>query len=434
MVNTTADDERAILAAILSGYRDIPQVARIITGADFDQPAHEAIWNACLEVHADGNTPDPNLVRMKLGAAAGYLPSGPTYLTDLLSEPIVPAQAGLYAKAVKDRSVRRTLGSLGARLNQLIDDIDADPEELLGQARTWIDQQLDNSNTADLVDIQTSFESVIHITEHGVPDATLTPWDAINDLIDGWHPGNLITVGARPGVGKSIILENAATNVARTGRRVLFVSLEMSHTEITQRTVAYTAKVPLSKVRNKIHPDDPDMDRIANAARIITSADIVFSDRANQTLADIRAHAWTQRQAARRAGTDLGLIVVDYLQLIHSRHTRLTRQQQVGEFSRGLKQLAKELNVPVIAAAQLSRAGSSRSSQVPILSDLREAGDIEQDSDIVILMHEEVVEEGDGKKIPTGDVDLIVAKNRHGATGSRTLRKWGYLARIGDAA
>jgi len=426
-------DERALLAAILIGYRDIPQLARAITGSDFHQPAHEAIWSAALSVHSEGNVPDPNLVRMKLGSQAQRLPGGPTYLFDLCQEPVVAASAPTYARAVRGHSVRRTLADIGTRMQQLVDQPDSDPDDLLNRARGWMDQQLQRGDTEDLVDIQTAFESVINITEHGVPDATETPWPSLNEIIDGWHPGNLITIGARPGVGKSIILENAATHLARSGKRVLFVSLEMSYTEITQRTVAYTAKVPLSKVRGRIDPKDPDMDRIANSARAITSADIKFADQPNQTLTDIRASAWATKQAARRAGTELGLVVVDYLQLITSRNRGLTRQQQVGEFSRGLKQLAKELETPIIAAAQLRRPDNRSGNTTPLLSDLREAGDIEQDSDIVILLNEETVEDGN-KKIPTGDVDLIVAKNRHGATGSRTLRRWGYLARIGEVS
>lgn len=432
MVNPADQDERALLAAILSGYPDLPQLAHTITGADFHQPIHETIWNAALDVHADGNIPDPNLIRIKLGSAAHKLPGGATYLIDLAQEPIVPAQAPLYAKALKGQSVRRTLSDLGASLRQLTENTDVDPEDLLSQARTWMDQQLDHTNS-ELVDITAAFEAVVNITENGVPDATPTPWESLNEIIDGWHPGNLITIGARPGVGKSILLENAATHVARTGKRVLFVSLEMSATEITQRTLAHTAKVPLSKIRQRISPNDPDVSRIAAAAQTITSANIAFADRANQTLADIRANAWQQKQAARRAGTDLGLIAIDYLQLIASRNPRLTRQQQVGEFSRGLKQLAKELDVPILAAAQLNRGNQNRTSTTPVLSDLREAGDIEQDSDIVILLHEETVDDG-ARKLPTGDLELIVAKNRHGATGHRTLRRWGHFARVGEAA
>lgn len=427
------DDERALLAAVLNGYRDLPQLARTVTEPDFDQPAHGAIWQACIDIHADGNTPDPNLVRIKLGGAANRLPGGASYLTDLYAEPVVPAQAPLYARTVRGHSVRRTIANLGARLTQLQNDTDTDPDELLTRARSWIDQQITAGDSTDLITIDAALQQVIETTEHGEPDATPTPWADLNQIIDGWHPGNLITVGARPGVGKSLFLENAATAVARTGRRVLFVSLEMSAKEITQRTLAYTAKVPLSKIRDRIESSDPDMDRIARAASEVTAANVVFADRANQTLADIRAAAWAQKQAARRTGAELGLVAIDYLQLISTRNPRLTRQQQVGEFSRGLKQLAKELDVPVLAAAQLNRGNQNRTNQTPILSDLREAGDIEQDSDIVILMHEQTVEDSD-RKLPTGDLDLIVAKNRHGATGTRTVRKFGYLARLANAA
>lgn len=430
------EDERALLGAILSGYRDLPKLARIITNPtqDFEIPGHEWIWNASLAVHADGNQPDANLVRMKLGNLAQRLPGGASYLLDLSHDTPITFQAEQYAKAVHGHGVRRTLASLGAKLQQLTADQDADPDDILDRGRQWIDDQLGTRTNDGLTTVDDALEQVIEITEKGQPGATVTPWPGLNDLIGGWHPGNLITIGARPGVGKSILLENAATHTARLGGRVVFISLEMTAAEIMQRTVAHSAGVALSKVRNKIHRDDPDLQRIAAAFDRIRSANMVYADRGTQTLADIRATGWEQKQAARRTGSELALIVVDYMQLITSHHQRLTRQQQVGEFSRGLKQLAKELSVPVLAAVQLNRGGEQRTNSRPVLSDIRESGDVEQDSDIVILLHEETIEEGSGHKIPSGDIDLIVAKNRHGATGYRTVQKWGKYARMTEAA
>lgn len=421
------DFEQALLGAVLEGYRDIPGLTRTITPQDFYQPAHEQIWNSILAIHSAGHTPNPILVKSELGNKANNLPGGALYLVELKSDH--PIQAPLYAAKVREQSIRRQIASIGARFQQLTNDADTDPDQMLEQARSWIDE-LGHRGDPDLIDIHTAFEQVIDVTENGEPDAIPSPWSQLNELIHGWYPGQLITIGARPGVGKSIFVENAGTHVARVfGKHVLFVSLEMSAKEITQRTTAHAARVPLSKVRGRIEPSDPDMLRIANVTAEITKAPIKFACNGRQTIATIRATAWEQKQAARRAGSDLGLIVIDYMQLITARDRKLNRQQQVGEISRGLKQLAKELDVPVLAAAQLNRANQGRRDDTPMLSDLREAGDIEQDSDVVIFLHEDFVQDGD-RKLATGDVSMIVAKNRHGSPGTRTAQKHGHYGKL----
>jgi replicative DNA helicase len=430
--DTVKADEQALLGCILDGYPDIPQLARTVTADDFQHPAHAIVWSAMLAIHADGHTPDQQLVVNQVGPkqTQRLLDNG-AYVFGL-GQHSVPANAPVYARQVRAHSIRRMVASLGAKMQQLPDDPDIDPDELLDNARTWLDDQLGRGR-GDLTSIDQAIEQVLQVTEHGEPEAMPTPWEDLNGLIGGWYPGQLTVIGARPGIGKSILLENAATAVARGGPRVLFVSLEMTAKELTQRTVAHTTKIPLSKIRGRIHPQDSDMARITNALSTITSANIEFADRASQTLPDIRSAAWEQKQVARRQGTHLGLVVVDYLQLINTKHPKLSRQQQVGEYSRGLKQLSKELECPVLAASQLNRSGENRPTGQPVLSDLREAGDIEQDSDIVILMHEEVVEDG-GQKISSGDVDLIVAKNRHGGTGHRRVQKWGHYSTLTEGA
>lgn len=433
MVNSAQAEEQALLGAVLGGYKDLPKLARIVAGPDFEVPQHEAIWTAMCELHADGIHPDPLTVKDRLGNEALRLPGGPAYLIELQAP--MEFQAPLYARKVRELSVRRSLASLGAKLGQLVEDADTDTEDLLHKARQWMDEQLSDRRDDGTVDIHAALEAVIEVTENGEPDATPLPWPSINDAIGGAHPGALLTVGARPGVGKSIFLENVATHVARAGKRVLFVSLEMSAKEITQRTLAYTARVPLSKVRSRIAPGDPDLGRIARAAETVTGADIAFADRPNQGLSDIRGAAWEQRQYARRQATDLGLIVIDYVQLVKVNAGRnSTRQQQIGELTRGLKMLAKELEVPVLIAAQLNRANQARQSTVPMLSDLREAGDIEQDSDVVFLLDEPTQDMGDGKRLPTGELDVHVAKNRHGATKHVSLQKWGAYSLLTEGA
>lgn len=422
--------ETALLGAVLAGYRDVPSLARMVTEPDFLQPRHGEIWLAALAVHNRGDVPDPLTVRDQLGSAANRLPGGPTYLTEF-HVPVV-IQAPFYASKVREASIKRQIAMVGAKFQQIVEDDDTTPDDMLIQARAWI-ENLDHIATVATVDITTALEQVIDVAQNGEQAATPTGWSDVNEIIGGWYPGQLIVVGARPGVGKSLLLENAATDVARNHkRRVLFVSLEMTAKEITQRTMAHTAGVPLTKIRaGQGALSDADWEKLNVASGVIGSTPITFKDTANQTMAEIRSAAWEENQRAIRNGEELGLVVIDYIQLIRPQDRKLPRQQQIGEITRSLKQLAKELQVPVLTAAQLNREAPNRTGGLPILSDLREAGDIEQDADNVLFLHEEFVEDN-GTKMPTGDVQVIVAKQRNGPLGTKRLRKYGHYARLAN--
>lgn len=424
------DDEQELLGAILHGFKDVPALARIVSAGDFQHPWHGWIFDACLKVHAEGLQPDPILVKDRLGSLALKLPQGPAYLAGLDS--MVPAQAPHYAELVHKAAVRRKIADTGHRLVQASEDPDTDPDALIGRASDFL-FSLNRKATNTRVTIWDALEQVMDVADNGEKAGIATPWPSLNRLLSGLHPGQLITIGARPGAGKSIACENLATWVAREyGRRVLFVSLEMSAKEVTQRTMAHTARVELTKIRTGGQAlSIIDRDAMDRASSVITNTPIDFTHTPNQTLADIRAAAWESHQDALRQDQQLGLVVVDYLQLVTPRDQRITRQQQVGEISRGLKKLARELEVPVVAAAQLNRATVGRSNGTPVLSDLREAGDIEQDSDDVIFLHEVVVEEHD-RLLKTGEVRMIVAKNRQGPTGEVSVQKFGHYSRLAE--
>lgn len=429
---TETNYERELLGAVLNGYRDIPALTRIVDPTDFEAEPHEQVWRAVLAVHAMGEVPTPLTVRAKMGDLVARLgPKGPLFLVELTCR--VPSQAPFLAERVREQAVRRQLHAFGAACLQQLAIQTRDPDDLVAEIRGWADR-IKSRRIVELSTAASAIEQVIDTAQHGEAAATPTPWADVDDLIGGWYPGQLVVVGARPGVGKSIMLENAATFTARSGRHVAFISLEMSAKELTQRTLAYTAKVELTRIRRgQDRLSETDWQFINNAVPQIASTPIVFYDRPAQTIDHIRAAAWETRQEATRRGAELGMVVVDYLQLITPRDRRVNRQQQVGEMSRGLKQLAKELEVPVLAGAQLNRAPAQRTSGVPMLSDLREAGDIEQDADVVILLHDETVDDG-GRQLPTGELQVVVAKNRQGPLGSRSLQKFGHYARITGAA
>src|SRR6266571_2029209 len=241
----------------------------------------------------------------------------------------------------------------------------------------------------------------------------------LDNLMSGLQPGNLVIVAARPGVGKSSFVTNVARNVAvdaGTPDRptpVLMFSLEMSRFEIGMRLLCGEARVAWDKIRSG-RVQTEEWTRIVEAAEVLHEAPLYIVDSGNVTVVDIRAKA--RRLRSRREG--LGLIIVDYLQLM-SGHTRFeNRQQEVAEISRSLKLLAKELEIPVIAVSQLNRNPETRADKRPQLSDLRESGSIEQDSDIVMFIHRDDATDDPSTK---GKADIIVAKHRNGPTATIPL-------------
>jgi replicative DNA helicase len=422
----TNEYERALLGAVLSGH-PITGLARIVNAEDFSHPRDSTIWSVALDLDRDGIAPNPLTVKDALGNRALNLPNGPMYLTTL--DCPLGTQAAYYAEKVHEGAVRRKGADIGRRLIQAETDPDIDTPRLLQYMRDWselADTERPGLSMADIL------ERVIGVAEHGAPACIPTPWLDINGLIGGWYPGQVVVVGARPGVGKSLFCENAATEVARRpDRRALFMSLEMGPEEITQRTLAWTSHVDLAKIQGRRPATDKDWESISRASTAMLSAHIDFECMGRQTITTLRTATADSARRARREGQTLGLVVVDYVQLMTATGKELSRQQQIGEIMRGLKSLAGEFSVCVLAAAQLNRETAKRG--MPILSDLREAGDIENDADVVLLLDEEVTDDG-RTQIPTGDLRVFAGKNRHGQTGMRTLRKFGHYARLYSAA
>jgi replicative DNA helicase len=420
--------ESALIGAVLDGYRDVPALTRIVAPSDFRQSFHEAIWVAILAVHERGDLPTALTVMHQMGNRAHtMLPGGATYLTSL-HNPGVGEQATFYAARVREQSIRRQIEGLGKRCVQLVGDLDRTPQEMLEEITAWA-QQVEAYGGSEPQTMGAALEVVVDIAEHGEAAALSTPWPELSAVIDGWYPGQYITIASRPGVGKSIALENIATDIARTHKLpVLFISLEMSAAEITQRTLANTAGVPLRHLRSGSVTED-EWNRINRCIPIIQGTPVEVIDQGHQTMASIRSSAMAAVQRAKRNGTRLGAVIVDYLQLVTPRDTKINRQQQVGEMTRAFKLLAKELQTPVIVAAQLNRQPTGRANGLPVLSDLRESGDIEQDSDVVIFLHEEFLEV-DGRLEATGEIKVIIAKQRSGPLGTRVLRKYGAYSRL----
>src|SRR5947209_986621 len=261
----------------------------------------------------------------------------------------------------------------------------------------------------------------------GVAAGVPTGFVDLDAVTNGLHPGQMVIVAARPGIGKSTLGLDLARScsVAHVMASVIF-SLEMSRTEIVMRLLSAEAKIRLSDMRSGRMTDD-DWTRLARRMGEISEAPLFIDDSPNMTMMEIRAKARRLKQRH-----DLRLIVVDYLQLMTSQRRIESRQQEVSELSRSLKLLAKDVNVPVVAISQLNRSPEQRADKKPQLSDLRESGAIEQDSDVVILLYREDVVEPESPR--AGEADLIVAKHRNGPTAVVTVAFQGHYSRFVDMA
>lgn len=400
----TVSPERAILGAILSGWRGDPTDLGI-TSADFTDPNMGTVWETIRQ-----HGPDPITVQRAL--ADTPLRNRTMLVPELREEACVPGSVEYYAGLVARDADLRGLTACGQRIAQL-GTLDRDPEELIEEARTLLDKAPRRA-TAELVSMSDVMAAAVERTEHpevGVP----WPWD-VNDLLLPLAPGRLYVVGARPGIGKSLFGQGLAVDFARRGHRVAFASLEMSREELGQRMLAQVASVDLGRMLRGQVPEQ-DWERLSRAASHLNGLPILMDDTPSQTIAHVRRHA---RDVKRRGG--LGLVVLDYLQIVVPRDRRTPRQEQVAEMSRALKLLARDLEVPVVAMAQVNRGSLQSADKRPNMGHLRESGAIEADADVVILLHQD-------PDLP-GQLDVMVEKQRNGPKGVRPLMISGHYSRI----
>ena len=413
--------ERALLGSILIDGHSIIKVIDLVEPEDFYRKEHQLIFTAMLRLFEKGSPIDAvtvyeELGNMKVQSEAG----GMEYLIDLIDTVATSAHVTQYAKAIRDKSILRNLIRTAYEIAYKCYNSDTDDvEDIVDEAESMIFKiseryiKEDFSPTSDLVRLAISkLEALSQKRDRitGIP----TGYYELDSLTAGLHPSDLIIVAARPGMGKTAFALNIAANAAiNEKRKVAIFSLEMSKEQLAMRLLAQTARVDYQKLRTGVLNKD-DWKNIIDAAEILTEAPIFIDDTPGISVIEMRAKA---RRLKHEQGLDL--IIVDYLQLIKGRGRSENRQQEISEISRSLKILAKELNVPVIAVSQLSRAVEARQDKRPQLSDLRESGAIEQDADLVIFIYREEVY----KKLPNnkGVAEIIIGKQRNGPTGSIKL-------------
>ena len=409
--------EESVLGAMMLSSEAIADVVEVVQADDFYRSVNGRIYDVLRGLYARGEPVDI-VTGIEALKRAGILDDvgGPLYMRDLVEQVPTPASAQHYARIVSQTALLRRLIGAAADIMDMAYAAPADPEGVADDAEQRIydvARREDADEVAilrDLVD-----QAMVDLENIQNRDTAYTGLPSgfrdLDDLTSGLQPGNLIVIAARPGVGKSSLATNIARNVAIGRHPVALFSLEMSRYEIGMRLLCSEAKVAWDRIRNKrVGPDD--WSRVVQAAEVLHDVPLHIVDAGNVNIVDIRAKA--RRMRTGRQG--LELIIVDYLQLMS--HTRRVdnRQQEIAEISRGLKMLAKELSIPVIAVSQLNRDPERRQDKRPQLSDLRESGAIEQDADVVMFIHRDDLDPA--KK---GLADLIVAKHRNGPTGTIPL-------------
>lgn len=411
------DAERHVLGSLMHSRAAIEDCAALLDPGDFHAPKHEIIYATILAMTTRGDGVDPMTVAAEL-TRTGQLATigGPLYLADLYAAPATSSNAAYYARIVRNQAVLRRLHAAGTRITQLAAASEGDVDELVEHARTEVDAV--SRATAETGWVGTDLDETLDALERPTPTVH-TPWPDLDHLIGGWAPGRLYVVGARPAIGKTLVALNAAEAIARTAP-VALNTLEMSRSEIHHRLLANLASVPMDHL-DRHALTEHDWSRIAAKRAEIGGLLLSIDDRSAVTATDVVSHA---RTVARRHDGRLGAVIVDYLQLMQAptRTRGVSREQEVAGFSRRLKVLARELSCPVIALSQLNRGSESRTDRRPTMADLRESGALEQDADVVLLLH---VEE-DAPDV----LQMAVAKNRHGPTGAIELERQGALARI----
>lgn len=410
--------EESVLGAMMLSAEAIADVVEVVRPEDFYKSANGKIFDALRAVYARGDPVDAitaveELRRRDLLEDVG----GHLYIHELVEQVPTPAAAGNYARIVAEHALMRRLIQAAADIMAMGYSAPEDPERVADQAEQRIYEVARQEEKDQVASLRQLVDQAMTDLEHiqnresafaGLP----TGFRDVDELLSGLQPGNLIMLAARPGVGKSSLATNVARNVSVESRvPVAMFSLEMSRWEIGMRLLCAEAGVAWDRIRGRRVGAD-DWSRIVQAAEVLHDAPLSIVDSGNVTIVDIRAKA--RRLSARKQG--LGLIIVDYLQLM-SHHRRVdNRQQEIAEISRSLKLLAKELAIPVLAVSQLNRDPERRQDKRPQLSDLRESGSLEQDADVVMFIHRD-----DSSPESKGLAELIVAKHRNGPTDSLRL-------------
>ncbi|HUZ01402.1 MAG TPA: replicative DNA helicase [Thermomicrobiaceae bacterium] len=422
--------EQSVLGSLLIDRDAVIRIASFLKAADFYRGSHGVIYQAILDLYNRREPPDFVTVvdelerRGRLDDAGGL-----AYLTDLINSVPTAVHIEYYGRIVERTSTLRRLIEAGTAVVRIGYDESIDLDDALEHAERAIFDVSQQRSTRDFVSIgqvlERYFDKLDFIQQHrgdivGVPSG----YSDLDKLTGGLQRSDLVILAARPSVGKTSLQLGMAHNAAvKHGKTVAIFSLEMSAEQLVQRLLSMETGVDSQRLRLGLI-DDNEWDQISRAFGRLAEANVYIDDTASISIMELRSKA---RRLLAEQGLDL--VIVDYLQLVQGRRSE-NRVQEISEISRSLKGLARELNIPVLALSQLSRAVESRQDHRPLLSDLRESGSIEQDADIVMFIYREDVYDRETEK--KGIAEIIVAKHRNGPTDTVHLRFFDRTARFAD--
>ena len=412
--------EQAVLGGVFLKNSIFNDLVLILAEDDFYSPAHRIIYAAFLDLYRKNVPIDLVTVAEHLnhnGKLAEV--GGAVYLAELAQAEISAANASHYAAIVRDKAMQRSLINAATEIIAASFEPGVEVGQLMDQSEQAVfnvSQRLTTQSFKSSRELVTSiFDELARRVEHkALVTGVSTGYHKLNELTAGFQPSDLIIVAARPSMGKTAFALNVAMRAACDHNvPTLIFSLEMSMSQLIQRMLCARKHVDLSKVRRGFL-DDSDWERLYAAAEDLSAAPIYIDDTAAMSIMEMRA-----RSRRLCMDKDVGLIVVDYLQLMRASRRIDSREQEISEISRGLKALAKELNVPVVSLSQLNRKVEERGDKKPVLSDLRESGAIEQDADLILFLYRDDVYNKNSQRKNTAEV--IIGKQRNGPLGEVTL-------------
>ena len=376
--------EQCVLGAMMLSKDAIADVVESLRGVDFYRPVHESVFDAIIDLYGRGEPADAVTVAAELQKRGELVRvGGAPYLHTLVASVPVAANAAYYAEIVREKAILRRLVDAGTKIVQIGYAGEGEVDDVVDQAQAEVYGVTDKRTSDDYAPLSEIMEATLDELDAinsrgGAMSGVPTGFADFDELTNGLHPGQMVVIAARPAIGKSmVVLDFARCASIRHGLPSVIFSLEMGRTEITMRLLSAEARIPLNSMRNGKMTDD-DWSRLARRMGEVSSAPLFIDDSPNMTMMEIRAKARRLKQRH-----DLRLLIVDYLQLMQSGKKVESRQIEVSEFSRQLKLLAKELEVPVVAVSQLNRGPEQRTDKRPMLSDLRESGCLTADTTLL---------------------------------------------------
>lgn len=431
-IPSSIEAEKALLCSIFLSPKRFDEILEITSSSDFYKKAHQNIFDVMTQIFTENSTIDAHLIIEKLKLNNKYEESGgESTIYDILESVTTAANMLSYAQIVKEKAILRKLGEVGTKIVEMVYDDYEEPETVLDKAEGMIFRISEKNESKDVVSMrEIMHEEMIRLDNvyktKGVTTGISSGYVDFDAKTSGFNPSDLVILAARPAMGKTAFALNLALNVAMKEKKsVLIFSLEMPKTQLAQRLIAIDAGIELNKLRTG-NLTDTDLGAIGHSAGRLAASNIHIADTPSVNILEVRTIA-----RKLKASGSLDMIFIDYLQLLKGTNARETnRQQEISEISRALKGIARELNIPIVALSQLSRQVEARTDKRPMLSDLRESGAIEQDADIVMFLYRD--EYYNDESIDKGLTEVIIGKQRNGATGTVKLRFFGELTKFAN--